>query len=50
MKTWTWAWAGLWFWSILAMILSWSANHSIIWCLIHGLLWWLYVIYYVIFK
>ena len=30
----------------LAMILSWSRNFSILWCIGHGLLSWLYVIYF----
>jgi hypothetical protein len=32
----------------LAMILSWQSNHAVIWVLLHGLLSWVYVIYYVI--
>ncbi|HPM08327.1 MAG TPA: hypothetical protein PKX30_00700 [Candidatus Pacearchaeota archaeon] len=32
----------------LAVVLSWSAKHSIIWAIIHGLLNWFYVIYYLI--
>lgn len=35
--------------SALAMILSWSANQSILWAILHGILSWLYVIYYAIF-
>ncbi len=34
------------FGSVLAMILSWSANHAIGWAIIHGLLNWFYVVYY----
>ena len=30
----------------LAMIISWERNKSILWAVIHGLLGWLYVIYY----
>lgn len=30
----------------LAMIISWSLHHSILWALIHGIFSWLYVIYY----
>ena len=37
------------FGSILAITLSWTANHAIGWAMIHGLLGWLYVIYY-LFK
>jgi len=32
---------------ILAMILSYHTNHSIFWCIIHGFLGWIYVIYFV---
>jgi hypothetical protein len=31
----------------VAVVLSWSANHSILWMIIHGVLSWFYVIYYV---
>ena len=31
---------------VLAMILSYSVNHSILWCLLHGICGWFYVIYY----
>ena len=34
----------------LSMILSWSVNHSILWCIGHGILSWLYVIYFTIVK
>jgi hypothetical protein len=30
----------------LAVTLSWATNHSILWAVIHGLLNWFYVIYY----
>jgi hypothetical protein len=30
----------------LAVAISWSANKSILWAIIHGVLSWLYVIYY----
>lgn len=30
----------------LAMILSWSRSASILWCIVHGSLSWLYVIYF----
>lgn len=32
----------------LAMILSYSVNHSIGWCILHGIFGWLYVIYHAI--
>ncbi len=33
---------------VLAMIISWSVNKSILWAIIHGLFGWLYIIYYVL--
>ena len=30
----------------LATVLSWARNASILWCLLHGLLSWAYVIYF----
>lgn len=38
------------FGSMLAITLSWSANHSILWMILHGILSWFYVIYYAIWK
>lgn len=35
--------------SALAMILSYTEHRSIIWAIIHGILSWFYVLYYVIF-
>jgi len=32
--------------SVLAMIISWSINHSIGWCILHGIFSWGYVVYY----
>ncbi|MEY3395768.1 MAG: hypothetical protein RL346_2005 [Verrucomicrobiota bacterium] len=32
--------------TIIAVIISWSTNHSILWAVIHGILSWFYVIYY----
>ena len=40
---------GLTMGSALAMILSYVEHHSILWAIIHGLLSWIYVIYFVIF-
>ena len=34
--------------STLAVVLSWGANHALGWAIIHGMLSWLYVVYYVI--
>jgi hypothetical protein len=41
--------AGIGLGSILAIIISWSVNHSILWAILHGLCGWFYVIYYVLF-
>jgi hypothetical protein len=40
---------GIGFGSILAIVISWSVNHSILWGLIHGLFGWAYVVYYFLF-
>ena len=42
--------AGIGIGTVVAAVLSWSANHSVFWIIIHALLGWLYVIYYVLFK
>ena len=34
--------------SVLAVVISWSLNKSILWAIIHGLFSWFYVIYYAI--
>jgi hypothetical protein len=40
---------GCWgFGSILAVTISWSVNHSILWMILHGILSWFYVIYYAV--
>lgn len=36
--------------TVIAVALSWSANQSILWAIIHGFLSWFYVIYYVLFR
>jgi hypothetical protein len=36
--------------TIIAVVVSWSRNKSILWAIIHGLLGWLYVIYALIFP
>jgi hypothetical protein len=42
---------GLWgFGSMVAITLSWSANHSIPWMILHGVCSWFYVIYYVYLR
>lgn len=40
--------AGISFGSALAIAISWSANKSILWAILHGVLSWLYVIYYAV--
>ncbi len=34
--------------TIIAVVISWSRNKSILWAIVHGILGWLYVIYAVI--
>lgn len=36
--------------TIIAVVVSWSRNHSILWAIIHGFLGWLYVIYAILVK
>ena len=38
--------AGIGFGTALAIAISWTANKSIVWAIVHGLFSWLYVIYY----
>jgi hypothetical protein len=42
--------SGITFGSALAIAISWSANKSILWAIVHGLLGWIYVVYYALFK
>ena len=39
---------GIGFGSALAMVISYANWHSVLWAMIHGVMGWLYVIYYVI--
>lgn len=39
---------GITFGSALAMVISYTTWHSIFWAIIHGVLSWVYVIYYII--
>ncbi len=41
--------SGIAFGCALAITISWSVNHSILWACIHGVLSWLYVIYWALF-
>jgi hypothetical protein len=34
----------------LAMIISWSANKSILWAMLHGIFSWFYVVYYALVR
>jgi hypothetical protein len=36
--------------SALAIAISWSVNKSILWAIIHGILSWIYVIYYALTR
>lgn len=42
--------ASIGFGAALAMVMSWTANKAILWALLHGVLGWIYVIYYLFFK
>jgi hypothetical protein len=39
---------GIGFGSALAITISWSQWHSIFWAIVHGLLGWIYVVYYAV--
>lgn len=41
--------AGIGFGTALAITLSWT-NKSLLWVIIHGILGWIYVVYYALFK
>ncbi|HJB97000.1 MAG TPA: hypothetical protein H9710_00270 [Candidatus Acutalibacter pullicola] len=41
-------WKGVSFSSVLAMVISYCNWHSVGWAIFHGLLSWVYVIYYVL--
>jgi hypothetical protein len=38
------------FGSALAIAISWSVNKSILWAIVHGILSWIYVIYYALTR
>lgn len=42
--------SGVGFGAALAITISWSVNQSVFWAIVHGILGWLYVIYYVIIR
>jgi len=41
---------GIGFGSALAITISWSVNQSILWAILHGLLSWIYVIYFALTR
>jgi hypothetical protein len=41
---------GISFGSALAIAISYSNNHSVLWAMIDGILSWIYVIYFVLFR
>lgn len=36
--------------SVIAVVVSWSRNKSILWAILHGILSWLYVIYFALTR
>jgi hypothetical protein len=42
--------SGITFGSALAIAISWSANKSILWAILHGVFSWLYVIYFALTR
>ncbi len=42
--------AGIGLGSAIAVAISWSVNKSIVWAIVHGVLSWLYVIYYALTR
>ena len=42
--------AGVSMGSALAIAISWSEHHSIVWAIIHGFFSWLYVVYYALTR
>jgi hypothetical protein len=42
--------AGIGFGTALAITISWSLHKSLIWAIIHGILSWLYVVYYALTR
>lgn len=41
---------GISFGSVLAIVMSWSVNKSVLWAIFHGIIGWIYVLYYILFK
>lgn len=42
--------SGIGFGSALAIVISYTAHKSVLWAIIHGILSWLYVIYFVLTR
>lgn len=42
--------SGLGLGAIIAVVISWDRNKSILWAIIHGVLGWLYIIYFAIIR
>ena len=42
--------SGIGFGAALAIVISWSQNASVLWAIIHGVLSWIYVIYYALTR
>jgi hypothetical protein len=42
--------AGIGLGTAIAVTISWSVNQSILWAIVHGILSWLYVIYYALTR
>ncbi len=42
--------AGIGLGSAIAVAISWSANQSILWAILHGIFSWFYVIYFAIIR
>ena len=42
--------AGIGLGSAIAVAISWSLHQSVIWAIVHGVLSWLYIIYYVLTR
>ena len=42
--------AGIGLGSAIAVAVSWSINKSLVWAIVHGVLGWLYVIYYALTR
>ena len=41
---------GITFGTALAIAISWSTNHSLLWAMVHGLFSWFYVIYFALTR